>query len=209
MEKSTLLLDKIIKDAEEEAANVIKRSQKAAEELLKQHEAEAKQKAGAEAARIIESAREEAARIRRSMLADAKIRVNWNLLKEKERLIDQTLERVMRELMQFTRSSAYNEFLEKISLASAKVMNGGEIELILNERDANLQIDISKLSEKASAETGTKTVIKLSSERHKGSGGIIMKTTDGRIVVDNTLDSIFARHASALRLKIANELFAG
>ncbi|MBS7643566.1 hypothetical protein KEJ26_03150 [Candidatus Bathyarchaeota archaeon] len=208
MEKNTLLLDKIIKDAEEEAANIIKRSQQAAEELLKKQETEAKQKAEAEAARILESAREEAARIRRSMIADAKIRVNWNLLKEKEKLIDQTLDQVMKELMQFTKSSAYNEFLEKISLASAKVMNGGEIELILNERDANLQIDISKISERVSAETGIKTVIKLSSERHRGCGGIIMKTTDGRITIDNTLDSIFARHANALRLKIANELFA-
>lgn len=208
MEKNTLLIDKIIKDAEEEAESIIKRSQRAAEESLKLHETEAKQKAGTEAARILESAREEAARIRRSMLANAKIRVNWGILVEKEKLIDQTLELVMKELVQFTKSSAYNDFLEKISVASAKILNGGEIELLLNERDANLQLGISKIMKKVMIETGVKKIIKLSSERHKGCGGVIMKTSDGRIVVENTLDNIFAHQAGALRLKIANELFA-
>jgi len=207
MEKDTLLVDKIIKDAEEEAESIIKQSQRAAEESLKQHENEAKQKASTEAAGILESAREEAARIRRSMLADAKIRVNWNILVEKEKLISQILESVMKELVQFTRSSAYNEFLEKISVASAKVLNVGEIELLLNERDANLQLDISKIAKKVTVETGAKKVVNLSSERHEGRGGIIMKTSDGKIVVDNTLDNIFAHQAGALRLKIANELF--
>jgi vacuolar-type H+-ATPase subunit E/Vma4 len=208
MEKNTPLIDKIIKDAEEEAENIIKRSQQAAEESLKLRETEAKQKARTEAARILESAQEEAARIRRSMLADAKIRVNWGVLVEKEKLIDQTLELVMKELVQFTKSPAYNEFLEKISVASAKLLNGGEIELILNERDANLHLDVSKIAKKVTVETGAKKVIKLSSERHEGCGGVIMKSSDGRIVVNNTLDNIFARQAVALRLKIASELFA-
>ncbi len=207
MEKNTLLIDKIIKDAAEEAESIVKRSQRAAEESLKLHVTEAEQKARTEAARILESAREEAARIRRSMLSDAKIRVNWSILLEKEKLIDQTLELVMKELVQFTKSSAYTEFLEKISIASAKVLSGGEIELLLNERDANLQLGISKIAKKVTVETGAKKMIKLSSERHGGRGGIIMKTSDGKIVVDNTLDTIFAHQAGALRLKIATELF--
>jgi len=64
-----------------------------------------------------------------------------------------------------------------------------------------------QIFEKIADRTGVKTQLKFSKQQIKAVG-VIVKTVDGRIFVDNTFEAILSRRERELRLKIARILFS-
>jgi vacuolar-type H+-ATPase subunit E/Vma4 len=79
--------------------------------------------------------------------------------------------------------------------------------VILNERDSTLQLDLDKLAEKIGEKTGKKTIITKSEKIIDVIGGVIIQTTDGKIVMNNTFESMLNNSESEIRFKIAQTLF--
>jgi vacuolar-type H+-ATPase subunit E/Vma4 len=63
------------------------------------------------------------------------------------------------------------------------------------------------LEKKIADGTGVKTRLKISKQQTKAVG-VIVKTNDGKIFVDNTFEAILSRRERELRLKIARILFS-
>ena len=201
------IIDKILHDAREKAKSIVKEARKSAEMMLEERRESARQKAGEKASPILKRAESEAEAIREMVLTDARRKVGWMVLSEKERLVTSVLDEVKTKLGALSQSEKYHPILEKMILDAGIALDGGKLEVSLNERDSALSLKFSMLAKAIADKTGKKTQIKLSTEKIEAFGGAVVKTVDGRIVVDNTFEAILKRRERDLRFKIAKILF--
>jgi len=202
------LLDRIAKDAEQESDEIIAKAREVALALIKKKENEAREKAEKESKTILTQANEEADRIKKSAIAEAKIKANWTILSEKDSTVERVVHEVKEELQKFTKTKEYRSVLEALVLDGVKAMGGGDLEVLFNKNDSKLDIDLNAISEKASKELGKPTKLFASKQNAEGIGGSIIKTADGKIAIDNTLDRLIERRRKDITLKTAKMLFS-
>ena len=200
------IIDRILQDAKEEAESLVAKAQSSAEMLLEDRRQSSIQRAEKDKHPTLKRAESEAEVVRGKAIADAKIRAGWMVLSEKVRLVTSVLDEAKSRLEYLHKSEKYTAFLEKMIVNAGAVLHGGELEVMLNENDSSLALKINVLAEAIAEKTGVKTQLVLSDERIDALG-VIVKTADGRIVVDNTFEAILKRREKELRLKIAKMLF--
>jgi len=201
------IVDRIIHDAKKEAKFIVEEAQKSAEMALEKRKALAHQKAEEKASSILKSTESEVEAIKEMVPTDARRKASWMILSEKERLVTRVLDEVKTKLGALSQSEKYILILEKMILDAGIVLGGGKLEASLNERDSALPLKFNMLAKAIAEKTGKKTQLKLSKEKIEAFGGAVVKTVDGRIVVDNTFEAILKRRERDLRFKIAKILF--
>ena len=201
------IIDRILNDAREEAKAVIKEAKRSAEMLLEKQRQLASHSAEKEVYSLLKRAENEAAVIRGKVTTDIKRRAGWSVLSEKERLVTSVLNEVKNRLVNLQKSEEYLPVLEKLIVDAGTVLDGGTLEVVLNENDSSLPLKLNKLEKKIADGTGVKTQLKISKQQIKAVG-VIVKTNDGKIFVDNTFEAILSRRERELMLKIARILFS-
>jgi len=200
------IIDRILNDAREEAKAIIKEAKRSAEMLLEKQRKLALHSAEKEVYSLLKRAENEAAVIKGKVTTDIKRRAGWSVLSEKERLVTSVLNEVKNRLVNLQKSEEYLPVLEKLIVDAGTVLDGGTLEVVLNENDSSLPLKLNKLEKKIADGTGVKTQLKISKQQIKAVG-VIVKTNDGKIFVDNTFEAILSRRERELRLKIARILF--
>jgi vacuolar-type H+-ATPase subunit E/Vma4 len=201
------IVDRIILDAKKEAKSILKEAQKSAEMVIEKRMALARQKAEKKASSILKRTESEVKALREIVPTDAKRKAGWMVISEKERLVTSVLDKVKTKLEALSQSEKYVPVLEKMILDAGIVLDGEKLEVSLNKRDSALPLKFSMLAKAIAQKTGKKTQITLSKEKNVAFGGAIVKTVDGRIVVDNTFEAILKRRERDLRFKIGKILF--
>jgi len=201
------IIDRILNDAREEAKAIIKEAKRSAEILLEKQRKLALHSAEKEVYSLLKRAENEAAVIKGKVTTDIKRRAGWVVLSEKERLVTSVLNEVKNRLVNLQKSEEYLPLLEKLIVDAGIVLDGGTLEVMLNENDSSLPLKLNKLEKKIADGTGVKTQLKISKQQIKAVG-VIVKTNDGKIFVDNTFEAILSRRERELRLKIARILFS-
>ncbi|MDI6860104.1 MAG: V-type ATP synthase subunit E family protein, partial [Methanocellales archaeon] len=102
----------------------------------------------------------------------------------------------------------YSVILCDLIKEAAMSAGGGDLEVLLSEDEGKYvsQCDLDKIAEEVSKEV-SKTRIVLSDGALTGLGGVIIKTKDGRIEVNNTFEKRIERHSSTLRAEIVKVLW--
>ena len=202
------IMDRILNDAQEEAKTIVKSAKTYAEAIIEEQKLSARQNADKEATSLLKKAKNEASIIEEKIYTDVKRQSGWTVLTEKNRLITNVLDEVKNRLLQMQQNPRkYSKVLEMLIVEAGKVLGGGELEISLNENDSKLVFRFDKLEKEISAKTGVDTQLMVSDQRIKGVG-VIVKTADGRIFVDNTFEAILMRREKELRLKTAKILFS-
>jgi len=201
-------VEKILVEAKKKADGIVEEAKRAAEEALKRQEEEAREKARQDTQKLIDSAKAEAERTRLSVISEAKFKLSWIVPSTKDALIQEVFDSVKAKMEVFTGKLEYKTYIERLITEGAEALGGGEIIIVLNERDSKLKLDLNKISENVTRELGTDTTIRLSPENVRYIGGVIVKTADGKIAVDNTVEGLIERISRESRLKVARELFA-
>jgi len=201
------ILDRILNDAREERKTIIKEAKRSAEMLLEKQRKLALHSAEKEVYSLLKRAENEAAVIKGKVTTDIKRRAGWVVLSEKERLVTSVLNEVKNRLVNLQKSEEYPPVLEKLIVDAGIVLGGGTLEVMLNKNDSSLPLKLNKLEKKIADGTGVKTRLKISKQQIKAVG-VIVKTNDGKIFVDNTFEAILSRRERELRLKIARILFS-
>jgi len=201
------IIDRILNDAREEAKAIIKEAKRSAEMLLEKQRKLALHSAEKEAYSLLKRAENEADIIKGRVTTDIKRRAGWVVLSEKERLVTSVLNEVKNRLVNLQKSEEYLPVLEKLIVDAGTVLDGGTLEVMLKENDLSLPLKLNKLEKKIADGTGVKTRLKFSKQQIKAVG-VIVKTVDGKIFVDNTFEAILSRRERELRLKIARILFS-
>ena len=200
------IIDRILKDAREEAETIVKDAQKSAETIIEKQRQSARHSAEKEAYSLLKRAENDADIIRGKVATDIKRRAGWIVLSEKNRLITNVLNEVKKRLVNLKKSEGYVPVLEKLIVDAGAVLGGGMLEVVLNENDSTL-VKLNKLEKKISDRSSVDTQLKFSEQKTKAVG-VIVKTIDDRIFVDNTFEAILSRRERELRLKITRILFS-
>ncbi|MCJ7714574.1 V-type ATP synthase subunit E family protein [Candidatus Bathyarchaeota archaeon] len=87
------------------------------------------------------------------------------------------------------------------------ILGGNKLEVILNTRDSKLALNLNKLAKKISARTKTESTLALSKEKIQVIGGAMLKTSDSKIIMDNTFEDILKQREKSLKAKISKILF--
>ncbi len=201
------IIDRILKDARAEAEIIVKDAQKFAETIIEKQRLSALHCAEKEANLLLKRAENEADIIRGKVSTDIKRGAGWMVLSEKNRFITSVLTEVKKRLMNMQNSEEYVPILEKLIIDAGAVLGGGVLEVLLNENDTKLHLKLDKLVKEIFDRSGIKTHIRFSDQQIKDVG-VIVKTIDNRIFVDNTFEGILNRRERELRLKIAQILFS-
>ena len=201
------LIDRILKDAREEAETIVKDAKKSAETIIEKQRRAARHSAEKEANSLLKRAENEADIIRGKVSTKIKRRASWLVLSEKNRLITSVLDEAKNRLVNIQNSEEYLQIIEKLIVDAGAVLGGGMLEIFLSENDLALPLNLGKLEKEIFDKISVETHFGLSNQQITDVG-VIVKTIDNQFFVDNTFESIFNRRERELRLKIAQILFS-
>jgi len=207
MESTQAITEVILQEAKKSAECIIREAQKSAEETLEKQRQLGVQRATESAHLLLKKAESEAELNKLRSIANAKIKANWVILSKKETWIGKVLNEAKNELKILTQSKKYLPILEKLIIDAGVILGGKELEILLNEQDSTLPLKLDELAKEIGEKTGVKTKLRLSKEKPKVIGGAIVRTANGKVVMDNTFDDILVRREKDLRSKIAKLLF--
>lgn len=201
------IADQILTAARQNAETVLLEARKSAETMLEKQRELGRASAAERVSYTLAKAKDEADTIRGMVLSDARRKASWMALSEKERLIGNVLNEVRSQLVSLTGTKTYPRELEKILVDAGIALGGGKLEVMLNEHDSSLPLDFTAISRAVSKTANSETKFTLSRGRIEASGGVLVKTQDGSVTLDNTFDGMLKRREGDLRLKIAKILF--
>ena len=201
------ILDRIMKDAREKAESSIADARKSAETVIEKQRQAARQNAEKKASALLKRAENDADIIKGKVSTDIKRQAGWIVLSEKNRLITSVLNEAKNRLVNMQKSEKYVRVLDKLIVDAGTVLGGGMLEVVLNENDSTLPLKFDKLEKEISDRSGVRTQLKVA-EQKTTAVGVIVKTMDDQIFVDNTFEAILSRRERELRLKIARILFS-
>ncbi|MFX1486286.1 MAG: V-type ATP synthase subunit E [Promethearchaeota archaeon] len=200
---STNLKQKIIEDAEKTAKEIIKEVGKERQRILKQDQETLKEAM----AKSVKQAEEEAALLRQQQLAEAKVRAKRRILTTKEQLLETAFEEAKKKLAKLTKETKYGKILEDLILNAAINLNGGSLEVSFTGESAEGGVNLKKIADEVTNKTKKTTTMTVSKDNVNATGGVIVRTADGKIEVDNTFDALLDRFKRELRPSIAGVLF--
>jgi len=207
MESTRAITEVILQEAKKSAEHIIQEAQKSAEDTLEKQRQLGVQRANESARLLFKKAESEAELNKLNSMANAKIKANWVILSKKETWIDSVLNEAKNELKILTQSKEYISILEKLITEAGVILGGKELEVLLNEQDSTLPLKLDDIVKEISEKTGFKTKLRLSEEKLKVIGGAIVRTANGKIIMDNTFEDIIKRREKKIRSKIAKILF--
>ena len=149
MESSTdKIIDRILKDAREEAKTIVKEAKRSAELLIEKRRQSALHNAEKDVYSLLKRAENEAEIIRGKVSTDIKRNASWIVLAEKERLVTSVLNEVKNRLVNLQKSEEYLPVLKKLIVDAGIVLGGGMLEVVLNENDLSLPLKSDTLGKK-------------------------------------------------------------
>ena len=186
--------DKIIQEAEAEVAVINSDAEKAAE---------------AEKNKILDNGKKQSDMKYQQIISEAKMNARRAELGAKEEVIEAAFAKATENLKVKASSDdkEYSESLIKMIKEAACELGGGDLIVQVKESDiANVEVQLKQLSSDIATKTGVSTTLTMG-ESINAIGGVILKTKNGDIEVNNTIESRLDRFKGLLRSEVANVLF--
>ena len=186
--------EKIIKEAEAQAAEKRKHSEKKIESLLKEANAKAKEQAETAKSKIIAAAEREVKRC---------------FMLVQDSIVQDIMNKVEKKLRTMTGDENYRSILESW-IAEAAIGLGVESANINASKEERELINDSMLSEiatKIQNQTGKQISLTLSDTNPLQSQGVVLTAADGRIAFNNQVRTRMLRKQREIRTMIYNTLF--
>ena len=203
------IIDKIVQMAETEVTTITSEAEKEAEELRKETE----QKANAEAKDIINRGTQEAKREKQRIIADARLKAKRKKMSMQEQLMGESFDQAstyLQELFSKGKDEGYHydtiitNFIEE----AAAIIGDHSLTLSFNERDKKkFQSLLPQISENVSRSLGKKITLTISDKAISSLGGVNVKSEDGTVGVDNTIESRMSRFNEQLKAESSRILF--
>ena len=174
--------DKIIQDAQAEIATINSDAEKTAE---------------AEKNKILDNGKKQSDMKYQQIISEAKMNARRAELGAKEEVIEAAS----------SDDAEYSESLIKMIEEATEELGGGDLIVQVKESDvAKVEGHLKKLSADLATKTGVSTTLVLG-EPIDAIGGAILKTRNGDVEVNNTIESRLDRFKGLLRSEVANVLF--
>jgi V/A-type H+-transporting ATPase subunit E len=197
--KASKITSRIEEDSEHEAQEILRNAQAKADEIL----AQAKIQAKSVEDEIIQKGRHDAELIKQRIIANAKLQAKKHGLDVKEEIIQHAFDEAEKRLTKITSSKEYPDILKNIIAEGVESIGVEDVEVVVREEDIKLVNNafLKELRKKLGVN------ITLSKDSIESLGGAIIRTMDGKIVVNNTFETRMRRMRDELRSKVAKILF--
>jgi vacuolar-type H+-ATPase subunit E/Vma4 len=189
----------VLEDVEKEAESIILEAGSQAEKILE----EAEKEAGRRYRSIVKEGEEKKEAERKEKTILFEIETKNRLLQAQEKVIDEVFEKALNRLREYTSTREYQDCLSRLIVDACKKMNANKLVIQLNHNDYSAMTE--ERLKKLSKELGVK--LDKSDKPINIVGGVVVKSSDGKIVVNNTFENRLNMLKSNLRVKIANILF--
>ncbi|MEK7399070.1 MAG: V-type ATP synthase subunit E [Candidatus Poribacteria bacterium] len=197
------LRDQILKQAKEQASAVIEREQRIAEHDLEFAKEDADKIKEQQKARIQSLVDIE----KRKILASAEMESRRMLLEKKEELVSNIFAEAETKLEEMRGSKLYIDAVTK-SIENAVDNIGDNLIVEFSEKDKSIFIKdlISSIESDISKAVGKNVKLEFRSSGENISAGVIIKSKDGRIIIDNTFSNLIKRLEEDIRGKVSEIL---
>jgi V/A-type H+/Na+-transporting ATPase subunit E len=189
----------ILEDAAREAESIILKAETQGEKILEDAVKEAEKKYR----NIIDKTENSVEAERKAKITLLEIEIRNKLLKVQDELVNEAFEKAQAKLKEYTTTEAYKDCLTKLVLEAAKDLGAEKAVIQLNQHDYDLLTEekLKELSKKIKVHLVKldKPIITI--------GGVIVKSSDDQIIVNNTFENRLIMFKANLRVKIANTLF--
>lgn len=199
------IVSSIIQEAETEANAIIEKAETEANSIIETGE----KKANLEKEKILDEAKKQSQMKYQQIISEAKMNARRADLEAKEELIEESFHKAQEKLKQiaFTSSAEYKQSLLEIITEAALEAGGGDLVVQLKEDDvAKIKDSLSNIESRVQKETDTKTNLEIG-DNINIIGGAIVKTKNGEIEVNNTIEARIDRFKKTLRYEVAKILF--
>jgi vacuolar-type H+-ATPase subunit E/Vma4 len=207
MTSADALIEALLSEAHETAEKIISEARKTAQDTLEEQRKKGRERAKEIVMSIDKKAQNDYEIIKLRDTSSAESKAKWLILEKKHELIENVLKQVKDELRSRIKSDNYIHVLENFIVEGGIIVGATELEVILNEKDSTLSLDLDKLAEKIGEKTGKETKVTKSAKKLETIGGVIIKSMDGKTVMNNTFEGILKNSESEIRFKIAQILF--
>ena len=200
------IVSSILSEAQSKADVIIQEAEKEAALIVEEGEREA----ALEKERIIENAKKQSAMKYQQLISEAKMNARRAELEAREEVIESAFKNAEEELQKIasTSSEEYKESLKKIITEAAVEIDGGDLILYLKEEDFDKVKDaIPSIEKDVEKKSGNKTTLEIG-ENINTIGGAVVKTKNGDIEVNNTIEARMQRFKKVLRSEVAKVVFS-
>ena len=197
------IVESIMSVAQEKADGIIQD----ANAEVSQINAKAEKTAEAEKTKILENGKKQSDMRYQQIISEAKMNARRAELGAKEEVIDAAFNQAIGELKEKASSGddEYKDSLSKMIKEAADEIGGNDLILQLNEADTQaFKKDLSSQGSDSFELEGIKFTL---GEPIDAIGGAVLKTANGDIEVNNTIEARLERFKSILRSEVAGILF--
>lgn len=203
------IINKIAQIAETEVNKITSEAEKEAEELRKETE----QKTNSEVQDIINYGKQEAKREKQRIIAAARLKAKRKKMSMQEQLMQESFEQAIKylqELFSKGKDAGYNydTIITNFTKEAAEIIGEPSLQLSFNQKDKNrFQPLLSQISQNVSQALGKKVTLSISDKTISTLGGVSVKSEDGTVGVDNTIESRMSRFNEGLKAGVTKILF--
>ncbi len=188
-------IDKILKKTEKEILSDLKNSSSDSKQTLDNSLPKLEQ----EYDKIISDGKKEADKIEKQIVGSSDLEVRNKQLLLLEEGVDKAFSKALDQIAKTDRSGDYSNLIKTLLDESTKILGTTEVTVFTNTKDKD--VVKSALSKFSGA--------KLSSDTIDCLGGIIIKSKDGTMTFDNTIDARVERLKPLIRKEIASKFGVG
>jgi len=201
MSSNSALERTISKVLSQKEAELISKIDSAYQESLNNLEA-SRDKLEAERTRIVESAKKQAENLKRQIIGSGRLAARNQELLMIENAVNNAFEEARKKLASSGGKDSYRALMSSIVEGSISSVGSGEVLIECNKNDAELVRKILSDLQKKNPDVQAK----VSDQSINVLGGIKVKSSDGTMTFDNTLDSRIERLKPLIRKNIAQML---
>jgi len=181
------IIEQIKKDSEKEIKQILKAAEKQAESIINT----AKKDAQMESEKILSNGKKQSENIKKILVSKANQDAKREIMKAREKIIEECFTKAHHKLSTLDEEE-YKKIVNKLIKDGCKKL--GE----------QCTIAVSRGIDRKIAESmGLKVMGTI-----EVSGGIVFRSSDGRVTLDNTFDGILRREKDKIRIKVGKLLFS-
>lgn len=181
------IISLIKKDAEKDVKKIHSDAEKQAEKIIN----DAKEEAIIESEKLLKKGKEQSENLKKILVSKANQEVKRDIMKVKEEIIEDCFNKAFEKMLNLDESS-YRDLL-------ASLINEGKSKL-----GENCELIITRDSDRNIVEgLGIKVTDKIDA-----SGGVLIRSSDGKITLDNTYEGILKRKKDKIRVNVGKLLFS-
>ena len=181
------IIERIKKDSEKEIQAILEETERQASGIIK----DAKKEAEHEYEKMIADGKRHGENLKKILVSKASQDAKREAMKAREKIIEECFTKAYQKLSKLS-GKEYKKIVTNLTKKGLKKFSGGCLAIVSKDEDKEIAKNLGlKLTGNVDA-----------------SGGIILKSGDGQITLDNTFDGILERKKDRIRIKVGKLLFS-